>query len=628
LLGLCLVIGGCRPGEEQAARDPDVAAGQANSDTVTNGGRVWALLVNGGGSPEKNYQSHMLHVRELIELLEVRGVALDRISVVASDGPDPTPDLAVLSASDDAAGWLVDRLQVGRLLAPAVELVDTRIEGVEIAAADRSNLRKRFNALRQVLQAGDDLLVYVTDHGWKNPENLRENGIVLWGDRLLVSEFAELLATLPKGVRTVLVMSQCYSGSFAGVVNHPTIEPGTVCGYFSTTAARPAYGCYAENRGRDNVGHGFWFIEGVRDSRNLEEAHRTVLLNDRTPDVPLRSSDAYASELVRREAAARGVPFEDLVDRFLEQAWADELHYRERFALIDRIGREYGAFGPRSLDDLRERMANLPELTRTLNAFADRWQRSLDDLRRDNFSRFLVAEPHWREYVRPEFVDGLDETERERIRAWLLDDLSRYTDSQPETRRRLELLHSMARESRAGAYRMQVRLGAALRMETLLTSIAGSVYLDRHATGPEREMFEALRECESLELGARTRPLGRRRKPSEAYPPLAQELDLLATVLPGYLGVEYAVPDAATRQRYSLPAGAVRVTAVDPGSPAAAARIVAGDIVLGPPGAHFAERNEIREWTLTALGGERRTLEILRDGEIRPVELRIGGFPG
>lgn len=625
--GICLIIAGCRSGAEPAARNTVGADPESSSETVANG-RVWAMLVNGGGSPEKNYQSHILHVRELIELLEVRGVARDRISVVASDGRDPTPDLAVLSASDEHAGWLIDRLPVGRMLAPALELVDTRLEGVEIATADRPHLRRRFEALGQVLQPGDDLLVYVTDHGWKNPENLRENGIVLWGDRLLVSELAELIASLPAGVRTVLVMSQCYSGAFAGVMNYPAIEPGQVCGYFSTTAARPAYGCYAENRGRDNVGHGFWFIEGVRDSRSLADAHRTVLLNDRTPDVPLRSSDTYASNVLHREAAARGVPFEALVDLLLEQAWADELHYREHFALIDLIGKEYGAFSPRSFADLRERMANLPELTQTLTAYADRWQRSLDDLRRDNFSRFLVAEPHWREYVRSDFVDGLDEAERTRIRAWLLDDLGRYTESQAETRRRLELLHSMSRESRAGAYRMQVRLGAALRMQTLLTTIAGRVYLDRHATAAEREMFEALRQCENLELGARTRPLGRRRKPSEAYPPLARELDLLAAVLPGYLGVEYAVPDAASRQRYSLPLGAVRVTAVDPGSPAAAARIMVGDIVLGPPGDHFGERNEIREWTLTALGGELRTLEILRDGEVRAVELRISGFPG
>ena len=56
---------------------------------------------------------------------------------------------------------------------------------------------------------------------------------------------------------------------------------------------RPAYGCYPENRGKDNVGHSFHFLEALDRSRSLPAAHAETLFTDRTPDVPIRTSDVY-----------------------------------------------------------------------------------------------------------------------------------------------------------------------------------------------------------------------------------------------------------------------------------------------------------------------------------------------
>ena len=53
------------------------------------------LAINDGGSPEKNYQSHLLHLKELLALFPHQAAQRERITVLASDGPDPAPDLAV-----------------------------------------------------------------------------------------------------------------------------------------------------------------------------------------------------------------------------------------------------------------------------------------------------------------------------------------------------------------------------------------------------------------------------------------------------------------------------------------------------------------------------------------------------
>ena len=48
------------------------------------------------------------------------------------------------------------------------------------------------------------------------------------------------------------------------------------------------------------------------------------------------------------------------------------------------------------------------------------------------------------------------------------------------------------------AYRMDVRLAALLRLRTVLTALAGRVYVATRATPAERAAYDALRACEDL----------------------------------------------------------------------------------------------------------------------------------
>src|SRR5206468_8888729 len=195
---------------------------------------------------------------------------------------------------------------------------NSEIPGVPLQAATRAGLTSWFKQARRRLRPGDTLLVYVTDHGSKNDKDTADNRIVLWGEKesISVKELAGLTGQLDPGVRGVALMSQCFSGAFANLMSVRTREgqpSGAVCGYFSSTPDRPAYGCYPENRGKDNVGHSFHFLEALARDRALPAAHAEVLSTDRTPDVPIRTSDVYLEQLLDAAAKAEGKERDALV---------------------------------------------------------------------------------------------------------------------------------------------------------------------------------------------------------------------------------------------------------------------------------------------------------------------------
>ncbi len=595
-------------------------------------GRVFAVLINGGGSAEKNYRSHLQHIRRVRRLLLDGGVPDEHIAIFASDGADPAPDLAIIDQVEDD-WWLIESSPPGAAFRPKPELINSTVEGAVLQRASREAIGAWFAAVAEILSPGDTVIVYVTDHGRRDPVHLNNNAIVLWDEHLVVDDLIRLLAPVREHARVVMLMSQCFSGAFARAMR-PTTEggapDGNVCGYFASTADRFAYGCYAENRGRENVGYSFRLLDAVRRSGEFESAHHRVLLTDRTPDVPHRTSDAHLTSLLKLAARSRGVPSDALIDSLLEQAWADDLHYAKLFAEVDAIGRAYGSFSPRTVAELNDRLENLPALSKSLRASARQWDQLARELALENYQAFLAENSDWREVVDLEFLRSLPQTRRASTLMLLIDELRAYAlatgASERTTLQKILDYRRMGTEARAASYRMQVRLGAALRIRMLLTRIAGLVYLDRHAQSEDRRAHEALERCEQFELPSRPpRPNGK--DDVEPYPPLADEMALLAAVLPGWLGVEYRAADASMRVEFDLLGGAVVVTRVHEFSPAADAGLVVGDVILGPPGEHFRRRAELREWVTTSFVDEVRPLDLLRDAVPRRVEIRTGSLP-
>jgi len=550
-----------------------------------------ALLINGGQSPRNNALSHLHHLQDMVEALEARGTPAERIHLFSSDGESPDADLAVRgSVSEHARRW--------------------------------------FARMSRELVPGDTLLIFVTDHGSKNPDDPENGFISLWGEALSVLEFRALLGHIAPGVRIVNVMSQCYSGAFADAMSpfHDPTPGGDVCGFYSTTATRPAYGCYPEGRDRDRMGHAFRFIDAMKRNRTMGEAHVEVLVTDATPDVPLRTSDFYAARLLQREAGRREIETAELIDALLARAWGDRGRWEPEIRLLDRLGSVYGLFSPRSLSEFADKIEGLEALSQELRTYRERWRMALNDLRQENLRRFYDENEEWKEKLDGRKLDDLTPAAKHELRTTLLPELEAFSRKDPEVWERLERLRANARDAQSSEFRVEIRLAALLRMRTILLRVATMEWLGQGDAEAIAAMA-ALDACESAGIGE----LADAGEPGiaevEPLPPFEDDLAVVERVLPSWFGIQFGILPETKRNDLDLERGAVVVQRVYDGSAASRADIRPGDLILGPPGKPFDEPRRIREWIMGSPRGRSLRLDALRDEEPLEITISLEAYP-
>lgn len=622
LLIVLALLAGCPKAPRPAVSlPPPITAGP---------GTFKAVLINGGGKKQSNFQSHLTHVRSLVAFLEANGAGREDIVVFAADGADPAADLAT-RARHDVSGdaWLLPPL-AARALRP-IQFVDSTVDGVSLRPATGAALTQWFATEGTALRPGDTLLLYVTDHGEVNRKDPTNNTIVLWNERLSVDQLRTMLGTLDPGVRVVMLMSQCFSGSFANAVfaeGEGLTTSGRQCGYFASSADRPAYGCYPENLGLDGVGHSHHFFEALAEVGRMPEAHRRVLVTDDSPDVPNTTSDFYLQQLLAREAQREGKAPAELADALLNEAFRDRARWEPEIRLIDHVGTAFGMFSPRSLAELDLQTRILPQVSEQLRTYATRWQEALDALKQQNFVRFLAAHPAWKTRLDPKALTALEPAAREQLGNELAPELARFTAGDPATLDRLTLLRQRAEQAGDAAYRMEVRLGVVLRMRALLDQVAGRVFLATRGTPQERETYAALVDCEDINFLARPAAVSAAAlDPPQPFPSLEEDRRVVQAVMPAWMGIQFKPLTETARSREQRAPGAVTVLTVYPESAAAKAGLEVGDVILGPPGEPFQEPHQVREWTMRREIGEPAPLEVARDGRVDRIVLEPAPYP-
>ena len=554
------------------------------------------MLINGGGTREENFASHLAHLRELSAHLLATGLARDRITILSSDGDHPTADFAKRGESPEGF-WQLEGTHLEPHLAEPLQFENSAIPGLPLRPATRSSLGGWLRGARAHMRAGDTLLIYVTDHGQIDERDPLRNEITLWGKRegINVRQLAAQLVQLPAGVRVVTIMSQCFSGGFARLQEvvprdrtRPDAWSGPVCGYFASPADRPAYGCYPESSSGDRMGHAFTLIDALASKGRLPEVHAQVLLADQSPDVPLRSSDQFLAEVLTGAAAAARLAVEPFADRLLSDA-----HGTAAAAVVAQaaqVARAYDLPGPLNLTTLGAQIDQLATARERLNTQQTLWVDALADANRTRLRDFLQAQPGWKSRLRLPQLRRLSQPQRRELTAGLLAALDEFAALDHSFSEQITAVLDRADDTAALAYRMEVREAAWLRVRVLLTSAAARVYLQSGGS-PARELqLAALEDCEAFSLPA---PLQRqvgppaRPDPTPPFPALAGDQTIATQVHPSWLGIAFRPPTARLRRQHRLPTGAALVTAVIPRSPATAAGIATGDIVLGPPGQPF-----------------------------------------
>ena len=592
--------------------------------------RLHVLMINGGGDRENNFASHLSHLRQLADALERAQIPRDHVTILASDGSSPAPDLAVREP-DPEGTWLLEGTAVGELLHHTTSFENSTIAGYSLRPATRAELRRTFGELKKRLQPGDTLLVFVTDHGTANPRDPLDNRISLWGanESLSVRDLRALLARLPAHVRVVMLMSQCFSGGFAYLYDGRTrgqLPTGAACGYFSSTADRPAYGCYPEVRGSEAVGHAFEFLQAFARNGGFPSAHASIVLSDQSPDVPLRSSDVFFDEILLRAAHAKHADENKFVDEILAKAWAGKGFAAERDR-VERLAVEFGL--PRlrafTLAEINQRGEELAAFLDGLEAHAKAWATALGDLNQARLDGFLAARPGWAARLALPALRKLGPAERRTLVVEFLREFVPLTEGDTKQSARLQRLIEATAGLDEIAYRAEVRLAALLRIRTLLLGVSGRHYLQTEGKPKELEASAALEGCENLNLVLT--PGARSAVPAVKPPLAALDTDRRAAdrAQPAWLGFAFDPVAPARRKRLGLPEAAVRVVSVVANSPASRAGMHPDDILVGAAGEPFTSQNPVRPAVVLASIGTEWPLDVQR-GSTRLV-LRVRPEP-
>ncbi len=160
---------------------------------------------------------------------------------------------------------------------------------------------------------------YFTGHGDINDRNPNNNTMMLWNDqRMSVQEFASLLDQLPANKPIVIMMAQCFSGSFANFVyqgGNPRrpLAAQSRCGFFATIKTLPSVGCTPAVNEADYRDYSSSFFAGLSGKsrtgqpvasadydRNgvvsYAEAHAFAKVDEFTTDLPVSTSEVWLQE--------------------------------------------------------------------------------------------------------------------------------------------------------------------------------------------------------------------------------------------------------------------------------------------------------------------------------------------
>lgn len=157
----------------------------------------WAVIISGGANPYNNCERYWNDCSAIYKCLrQVYGYRRDRIFVLMSDGTSPASDRHMNNGTYSSSPLDLDGDGTSDINYPATSY--------EISTV--------FNYLRDNVGQDEQVLVFVTDHGFRPND---ESYIWLWnGDSMSATAFANQVKKINPNSRKHVVLGQCYSGGF------------------------------------------------------------------------------------------------------------------------------------------------------------------------------------------------------------------------------------------------------------------------------------------------------------------------------------------------------------------------------------------------------------------------------
>ena len=461
----------------------------------------------------------------------------------ASDGPSPRRDLLTQDSTPAIERTLFRFRPEWRFFARR-RLVNTTLDDVALAPATAAALAPYFRTRSASVAPDTTTLIFVTDHGRRNEEapDGRNHFISLWGEQLSVRGFHRLLE--PVRHRVVSVMSQCYSGSFAWS-NYPdpkqlTTPRGDRCGFYSVPPDRPSYGCLPSWRPQDRAGHAFAFADAIGWARTIDEAHQAVLLIDRTPDVPVRSSDLYLQAILQKQAEmadrAPAALAQDLLQRDASRVRQEDAGHD----MIARIARRFRLPAPDGLKAVIAHKRALKQRRKKWRQVRSRWITAYNLLRNDQLDPWLELNTELQHKLSVKYSawdaaeDGVTMAHRDSDFRQMVDSFAQALARKPAVLSRLQRFEQKIDEVEAYIDWIDVQRAALQRIEILYLRRAAQILFEDQTDARMADLragLGRLEACEQTSLGRvgptlGTRPAEWRETPDRAFnartPPVAR----------------------------------------------------------------------------------------------------------
>ena len=207
---LALLIDTALSPKTKSEEEKDLLRGFNPDPVVTHSGNTYAVIIDGGIEQSSNYMRYWNMCQFLYRTLKLKyGLDDDDIYTLICGGP--------------SGNWYFSNGYSG------VYYCDFDLDGIDDIdySATATNIDTVFDDIADIATEGDNLLVFVTDHGgYKN----EISSICLWGNEDYYPEdLRDQILKIDSGVRIHVVLGQCHSGGFINDLTRSNVSVTTSC---------------------------------------------------------------------------------------------------------------------------------------------------------------------------------------------------------------------------------------------------------------------------------------------------------------------------------------------------------------------------------------------------------------